>query len=73
MMDEKHEMRFWIVWNPKFSTPPSVQHQTIEDARREATRLAQLNPDHLFFVLEAISYCEMKTVQWVDLEVELPF
>ena len=46
--------QFWVVWNPQ-RNPPMYKHMTEEAAIAEAERLARLNPDHTFIVLEAIA------------------
>lgn len=44
---------FFIVWCPAGHYPPSVRHETLEDASAEAARLAGNNPGKEFFVLAA--------------------
>ena len=43
---------YWMVHGP--DGPPHVKHSTFEDARREAHRLADLNPGKTFYALQAV-------------------
>jgi hypothetical protein len=47
--------KFWMVWCEKGSIP-TVMHETTSAAHAEALRLATLNVDKHFFVLEAVHY-----------------
>lgn len=62
-MTEQAE-RFWMVSG---DGPCSMRHRTRDDAEREAKRLARLNPDHWFFVTEAISAHRKQDVESVSL------
>lgn len=44
---------FYTVWNPS-KKASHVVHLTIEDARKEASRLAALNPDEYFYVMRTV-------------------
>lgn len=43
---------FWMIWNPKGRTPTRM-HATVEDANREAERLALAAEGEVFIVLKA--------------------
>lgn len=43
----------YIVWCPTAGAP-TVKHATVDDARAEARRLAELNPMQEFIVLRAV-------------------
>ena len=67
--------KFWLVWQPDTGLP-TVRHLTEESAKREAKRLAGLNPDKPFFVMEGVARFERVSVTeiaLVDGEEELPF
>lgn len=51
---------------------PTQQHDSAS-AKKEAERLASINPGVNVFVLKAISRCINKTVTWEDLSPEVPF
>lgn len=65
-------MKFYLVWEPT-SGYTKYRHECIDEARREACRLAGANREKEFFVLEAVS------VSKIDLPVvtttldDLPF
>jgi hypothetical protein len=71
--------RFWIVWSPQGDRPPTHRHRSRQEAKREAERLAGKTSNHEFFVLEAQSVSQYKTVHTVELSAagcwddELPF
>jgi hypothetical protein len=46
--------KFWMVWKIG-GTSPSVQHETAEAAKAEASRLAEKHPGERFVVLQAMS------------------
>lgn len=58
--------RFWIVWNPGSSRPPTRRHRSEESARCEAERLARLNPGQQFIVLRAVASARVVDVQWTE-------
>ena len=45
---------FWLVWSPEGSNPKHC-HNTLEEAKKEARRLAKELPGHLFFAVESVS------------------
>lgn len=45
--------QFWMVFGIG-QHEPKCQHPTLHDARTEAKRLAKLNPETVFVVLEAV-------------------
>lgn len=52
--------KFWMVCGP--SNNPNLRYSSILLAEQEAERLAKLNPDDSFFVLEAISVAQAKCI-----------
>jgi len=56
--------KFWMVLGRGV---PTHRHSTEEVARNEAGRLAKLNPDQDFYVLEAIAVARSSTVSWSNL------
>lgn len=67
------EKIFWMVWGEQ-TCETRVRHHSLEDARREAERLAEKHPGNRFFVLAAQGYAvTARPTTWVDLEEELPF
>lgn len=60
---------FYVVWNPAHGLP-RCQHSTLAEARREAERLARLNPDHEFHVLASVGTARAMTVAWDE---HIPF
>lgn len=52
---------FYLVWNPQGHSP-THKHDTQHDAEHEAQRLARLNPEQTFFVLEPISAMRTRDV-----------
>ena len=65
--------QFWVVWAENGGTPV-VQHPNEASATFEAERLARLNPDKRFYVLEAIGLRCVTNMMRVDLRSdEVPF
>ena len=54
---------FYMVWNPKASKPIK-RHNSCEEAREEARRLAQNNPCIEFFVLRAVEGITYREDPW---------
>jgi hypothetical protein len=73
-MEEKVMEKFWMVWNPK-RTSPTCQHKSIEAAVAEAERLARRDPGQEFYVLEALRMCQVPElpIKWTELEEPIPF
>jgi hypothetical protein len=69
----RFEPEFFLVWNPEGDVP-RVRHADAVDARREAERLARLNPNAAFYVLRAEGRCRVDAapVKWDTLE-SIPF
>lgn len=67
---------FWLVWNLS-RRAPTVTHESLASARREADRLAESTPGERFYVVKALGFSErMKPVAWTDLndrDSEIPF
>ena len=53
-MKFKAKQEKYIVWNPKGNNPKRI-HTSIDEAEKEAERLANSNPNQEFYVLKAIS------------------
>lgn len=65
--------KFWFVWNPN-KLVPKYKHGTLEEAKHEAERLANLNPGQMFHVLEWRGSCIKNSVNWqVDNDGSIPF
>ncbi|MBO29517.1 MAG: hypothetical protein CML61_12320 [Rhodobacteraceae bacterium] len=58
---------FWVV---KGNGPATFQHDTREQAEREAERLARQNPGRKFYVLETVCGFVKDDVRKFDLDVE---
>ncbi len=65
---------FWLVWNPN-GRPPMCQHECETDAKREAERLARVNPGERFFILHARNYAKVESpkVEWFEMGDWIPF
>ncbi len=65
---------FYLVWNPAgpYGGHPTVRHDTLDSARREAERLASLNPGQEFHVLLSVGTARNVAVQYVEHD-RLPF
>lgn len=48
---------FWMVWNESHGMP-TYKHNSLETAKREAERLAGLNPGDTFKILQFIAECK---------------
>lgn len=59
---------FYLVWTPSSKYPPSVQHESHDEAQCEAERLAAANPGKRFFVLKALCYLESAALRYVELQ-----
>lgn len=66
----------WFVWNANGKIPKFV-HQDSESAKKEAERLAKLNPGEEFHILHSVAFCVKQEVKWETLPNvsmgELPF
>ena len=65
---------FWVVWCEN-ARPPMFKHPHPGDAKKEAERLARLNPGQSFHVLGLVGTATKRDVDWIEsnYEVELPF
>lgn len=52
------QKQFYMVWRGRGSVP-TTQHETLETAEAEASRLARKEPGEVFYVLASV--CEIKT------------
>lgn len=57
MRDAIDEQPFWMVYG-NYRGPPTFKHMTREGAETEAKRLARMDPDTKFYVLETVSVAE---------------
>ena len=62
------ESGFYLVWSPTGPHPPTYRHLDKGAARKEAERLAILNPGAEFYVLAAVAVCTENRVAWRELE-----
>ena len=53
----------YLVWNPGGENPKE-RHETVDDARKEARRLAEANKGLEFFVLRAVESFEYRDDPW---------
>lgn len=56
---------FYLVWNPENSIP-TIKHESNNEAKTEAERLAIKHPGQEFIVLVSICSCETSLVKWQD-------
>lgn len=64
--------KFWMVWNPT-GRAPTHQHLTKGEATAESKRLAGINPDCLFYVLEAVGIAARIETTYVEInDAQLP-
>ena len=66
------EKDFGVVWNPDHGLPYH-RHDTMEEARTEATRLASATPGENFYVLVAVGVARKVDVEWQKLVTNIPF
>ena len=52
--------KFWMVWNPN-KQHPRFKHDSLEQAEKEAERLAKENQNQKYIVLEAVNYKLVET------------
>lgn len=65
--------KFWMVL-ASTSNYTQYRHRALDDARREAERLATATPGVKFFVLECVGAAEVvRPVVWRDAIDEIPF
>jgi len=50
---EENKKEIYVIWNPKGQNP-RYKHTSLEDAEKEAERLAKANPNQEFYVLKAV-------------------
>ena len=62
---------FWLVWNEN-GRIPVVKHPEEAVARKEAERIARLQPGDTFHVMQCICSCRKIDVEWTE-HVEIPF
>jgi hypothetical protein len=62
--------RFWIVVKDDTKLSAMYRHSTLEQAKKEAERLATANTGHRFYVMEVIGSCVYKPVVWENIHDE---
>jgi hypothetical protein len=62
---------FWLVWKDNGGIP-TVPHDSLDSAKREAERLARMHPGSKFYVLQTVGACSKTDVLW-DEDHEPPF
>ena len=65
---------FWLVWNPH-GHAPTFKHYSLRSAEEEAERLARLNPEEVFIVLQSMyARCvsNMRRINF-DVDADIPF
>lgn len=68
-----NEPQFWMVWNPH-RDPPKHRHESPQQAKVEAERLAREHPGNRFYVLQAVGFCSRNEVSWTTLDdADIPF
>lgn len=63
---------FWLVWCEE-SGPPRYKHCSLEDAQREAKRLAREVKGKRFVILHAVEAYEVQDVMKINLVSPIPF
>lgn len=72
-MNEQRE-RFWIVWCPTGSEPPTYRHVAYDHAVREAERLARIVKGKEFYVMASETMRVVDDMKCIDFNSqELPF
>lgn len=64
--EERKVDKFWMVYGG-YGAHPTKVHNSFNDAKQEATRLALRQPGSAFTVLESIGYCVRSDVTWVQI------
>ncbi len=73
MTNIANELMFWLVWNPN-AGPPQYRHDTLEQARKEAERMASLHQGEKFYVLHALGVAKVEVpVTYKALDDGIPF
>ncbi len=58
--------KFWLIWNGSIERCdfPTHIHYSLEEANREAERLARLHRGQVFSVLQLVGTCQSIDVKW---------
>lgn len=67
---------FWMVWGGVMPARPTYKHDSLQNAKTEAARLAQLHRGEVFVVLQSVGECSMPPApapEWIEHEDEIPF
>lgn len=73
--------KIYCVFNPAGAGVPRFEHRTYDSAKTEAKRLAKMNPEQKFYVMESVGMAVKNEVSFYvhedkarpDLEDEIPF
>jgi hypothetical protein len=60
------EPKFWVVWNPSKSLP-FVRHDNKDEAKKEAKRLASIDVNDTFYVLECVGRAKSVAVEYKEI------
>lgn len=63
--------KIWVVYNPN-GRAPTHTHHSYDSAKQEARRLARLNHDQPFYVMESIGMARKADVSWYVHEEDRP-
>lgn len=63
--------KIWVVYNPQ-GRAPSYMHTSYESAKTEAKRLARINPDQSFYVMESVGLARKNDVSFYAHEAVEP-
>lgn len=55
--------KIWVVFNPN-GRAPTYTHQSYDSAKQEAKRLARMNPDQSFYVMESVGMARKHDVSF---------
>lgn len=73
MIEATRTEPFWMIYGLDQS-PPRATHETFDQAKREAERLARNNPGIAFFVLQSIACAVKQDIEFRRMQFdELPF
>lgn len=62
---------FWMIYG-EGASGPTVRHHKLDDAKREAARLARMSRGAKFFILQAVTAVSVNDVVYEELD-EIPF
>lgn len=62
--------KFWILWNPEGSRPPTVRFSSLEGARKEAVRMQAAIGVGTMYVMESVAGVTVSLLQSWDKSLE---